>query len=82
MSCEATAAPREIEFPISDGTLRLLDQEGQLAIARVTPEDLEVPGTARVPERVSWTIPTLVSNTLYVRDRKHIMALHLSQGPG
>ncbi len=66
----------------ADGKLLFLDQEGQLAIARVSPEDLEVLDTAKVTERVSWTLPTLVSTTLYVRDRKHIMALDLSQGPG
>jgi hypothetical protein len=32
----------------------------------------------KITERISWTVPTLVGKTLYVRDRKHIMALDLA----
>jgi len=66
----------------ADGKLIFLDQDGQLSIARVSPENLEVLGTAKITERVSWTVPTLISRTLYVRDRKHILALDLSKEAG
>ncbi len=63
----------------ADGKLLFLDQDGHLTIARVSPADLEVLDTAQVTEHVSWTLPTLVSTRLYLRDRKHILALDLSK---
>lgn len=46
-------------------------------IAKVSPEDLNVLASTQLTEQVSWTLPTLVSTTLYVRDRKHILAIDL-----
>ena len=66
----------------ADGKLVFLDREGRLTIARVSPRDLEVLATAQVTEAVSWTVPTLVDTKLYVRDRKHILALDLAGGSG
>ena len=63
----------------ADGKLLFLDQDGKLTMAKVSPEKLEVLATARVTEPISWTLPTLVSTKLYVRDRKHILALDLSE---
>jgi outer membrane protein assembly factor BamB len=60
-----------------DGKLIILDENGQLGLATATPEGLTVHSTCRVTERESWTAPTLVGTTLYVRDRRHIMALDL-----
>lgn len=66
----------------ADGKLLFLDEGGRLTIAKVSPEDLTILDTAQVTESVSWTLPTLVSTKLYVRDRKHILALDLSKGAG
>jgi outer membrane protein assembly factor BamB len=63
----------------ADGKLLFLDESGQLAMARVLPGGAEILGTARVTESVSWTLPTLVGTKLYVRDRKHILALDLTE---
>jgi outer membrane protein assembly factor BamB len=60
-----------------DGKLIILDENGQLGLATVGPDGMLVHSTCRVTERESWTVPTLVGTTLYVRDRKHIMALDL-----
>ncbi len=60
-----------------DGKLILLDEDGRLALVTVTPEGMTVHSQCKVTERLSWTAPTLVGKTLYVRDRKHIMALDL-----
>ncbi len=60
-----------------DGKLILLDEDGQLALATATPQGLTVHSRCQLTERISWTAPTLVGKTLYVRDRKHIMALDL-----
>ena len=53
----------------------MLDENGQLILASVSPEGIAVHSRCEVTERLSWTAPTLVDTTLYVRDRQHIMAL-------
>jgi hypothetical protein len=63
----------------ADGKLIWLDETGSLAVAKVSPEGLQLLGKTQLTESVSWTLPTLVDATLYVRDRKHILALDLSQ---
>jgi outer membrane protein assembly factor BamB len=60
-----------------DGKLIILDENGYLALATVTPEGLIVHAKCQITERESYVTPTLVGTTLYVRDRKHIMALDL-----
>ena len=66
----------------ADEKLIFLDRSGQLVMAKVFPAGPEILGAAQVTESVSWTLPTLVSKTLYVRDRKHILALDMSDGAG
>jgi outer membrane protein assembly factor BamB len=59
--------------------LIILDEDGNLAVA--TPGDAGLEVHAKVPlltER-AWTVPTLSGTTLYVRDRKQIMALDLGK---
>lgn len=63
----------------ADGRLIILDQDGNLAMATVSPEGPKVLGSTKITERVSWTVPTLVGTRLFVRDRKHIMALDLAK---
>lgn len=76
---------RERGFPKAqllhvDGKLLFVDEEGKLVLAKFSPEKLDVLATAQVTEAVSWTAPTLVNKTLYLRDRKNILALELSEG--
>ena len=61
----------------ADDKLIILDEEGQLALATVTPEGLNVHSKCEIAKPTSWAAPTLVGTTLYVRDREHIMALDL-----
>jgi hypothetical protein len=63
----------------ADGKLIILDQNGKLTLATASPEDLTVLSQCTVAERYSFTVPTLVGTTLYVRDRKHIMALDIGK---
>ncbi|MFQ5494230.1 MAG: PQQ-binding-like beta-propeller repeat protein [Phycisphaerae bacterium] len=58
-----------------DGKLIILDEDGQLALATVTPDGLTVHSKCTVAETYAWAAPTLVGRTLYIRDRKHIIAL-------
>jgi outer membrane protein assembly factor BamB len=59
----------------ADGKLFILDEDGNLGLAIVSPQGLKVLSRARVLESVAWTPPTLAGNTLYVRDRRSIVAL-------
>jgi outer membrane protein assembly factor BamB len=60
-----------------DGKLIILDEDGQLALARVSPEKFELLSTCDVANRYAWAAPTLVGSTLYVRDRETIKALNV-----
>jgi outer membrane protein assembly factor BamB len=57
--------------------LIILEAEGNLALATATPEGLTVHSKCKITEPDSYAAPTLVGKTLYVRDRKHIMAFDL-----
>lgn len=58
----------------------LLDHDGFLGLARVAREGMTTLARHQITERESLTVPTLVGTTLYVRDRKHIMAFDLKPG--
>jgi hypothetical protein len=57
--------------------LILLDEDGQLALVKVSPQGMKVTAKASVLERLAWTPPTLVSTSLNVRDQRTIVALDL-----
>ena len=61
----------------ADGKLIMLEEDGHLYLASVTAEDLKIHSKCQVAEKFAWAAPTLVGTTLYVRERKHIMALDL-----
>ena len=62
-----------------DGKIIVLDEQGKLTLATATHEDLTVNSTWQFPDwsGETFTAPTLVGKTLYVRDRKHVIALDL-----
>jgi outer membrane protein assembly factor BamB len=61
----------------ADGKLVILDEDGNLGLATVTPQGLQVLAKAPVLENISWTPPTLVGTRLYARDRKNIASFEL-----
>lgn len=61
----------------SKDKLIILDEDGKLALATVSPEGINILSECKLTERYSWAAPTLVGKTLYLRDRKHILALDL-----
>lgn len=65
----------------ADGKAVIMDEDGDLALARVSPDGITVLAEAKVFETTSWTVPTLVGRTLYARDREKIVALDLGH-PG
>jgi|RhiMetdeSRZDD1v2_1073273.scaffolds.fasta_scaffold152825_2 outer membrane protein assembly factor BamB len=62
----------------ADGKLILLDADGTLALAEASPTQFRVLAQAPLLQSLSWTPPTLVGTTLYVRDRHNLMALNLA----
>ena len=63
----------------ADGKLVILDEDGNLGLATVTPQGLQVLARASVLENLAWTPPTLVGTRLYARDRKNIASFELGQ---
>ncbi len=61
----------------ADGKTIIMDEDGDLALARLTPDGMTVLARASLFETVAWTAPTLVGTTLYVRDRERTLALDL-----
>ncbi len=61
----------------ADDKLIFLDENGVLAMARISPQGMETLGKAELFEKPAWTVPTLVGDTLYARDTKEIVAFDL-----
>ena len=59
------------------GLLVILDEDGELAVASVTLDGMQVHARATVLTSNAWTAPTLVGSTLYARDRHRIVAFDL-----
>ena len=57
----------------------LLDADGVLALVRLTPEKMTVLSQVDLAAGETWTVPTLVGTTLYLRDHERIRALNLGQ---
>jgi outer membrane protein assembly factor BamB len=62
----------------ADGKVIVLDEDGALGLATLSPQGLKVLAKATVLKHLAWTPPTLVGTTLYVRDRQTISAFDLS----
>ena len=62
---------------LADGKLIILDEDGNLAIAKPSPEKLEILAKAKILEKFSWTAPTLIGTRLYLRDYKTMKCLDL-----
>ena len=61
----------------ADGRLIVLDEDGTLGLATVSPKGLKVLARADVLDHLSWTPPTLAGAALYVRDRRTMAAFDL-----
>ncbi|HVS64280.1 MAG TPA: PQQ-binding-like beta-propeller repeat protein [Thermoanaerobaculia bacterium] len=64
-------------FLWADDKVILLDEDGTLVLSRVSRAGIEILDRAEVLSGRSWTAPTLVSTTLYLRDRRVIKAIEL-----
>jgi hypothetical protein len=58
----------------------ILDQDGSLSLATVSPAGTKVLSTApSLLKNNAWTPPTLAGTRLYIRDRHEMMALDVGQ---
>ena len=64
-------------FLLVGSTLLVLDEDGVMGLARATRDGLEVLARAEVASGRTWTVPTLVGSTLYLRDRESIARYEL-----
>jgi outer membrane protein assembly factor BamB len=55
----------------------LLDERGKLAVVELSPEGMTILAQAKISDDRTWTVPTLVGTTLYVRDQTTIRAYEL-----
>lgn len=61
----------------ADGKAIVLDEDGTLGLATLTPQGLKVLAKASVLQNLAWTPPTLAGTMLYVRDRRTLSAFDL-----
>lgn len=64
-------------FVYADGRFILLDEDGNLILATPNEQGVTIHAKVALLNNNSWTVPTLNGTTLYVRDRKNIVALDL-----
>ena len=57
----------------------VMDEDGDLALARLTPAGATILAQTKLFETTTWTAPTLIGSTLYARDREKIVALDLGE---
>jgi outer membrane protein assembly factor BamB len=63
----------------ADGKAIIMDEDGDIALARLAPEGVTVISQAKIFDTTTWTTPTLVGTTVYARDREKIVALDLAR---
>jgi hypothetical protein len=64
-------------FLYADNKLIIMDEDGNIGLAKPDRNGLNVLAKASVLTNRAWTVPTLVGTTLYVRDRAKMMAFDL-----
>lgn len=67
----------KVSFVSADGKVILLDEDGNLGLVTMSAEGVKILARASVATATSWTVPTLIGQTLYIRDRVNILALDL-----
>lgn len=60
----------------------MLDEEGMLYLADLSPEGLRVTSKFKLLENLAWTPPSIAGTRLYARDRKSIVAVELKPASG
>ena len=66
-------------FVYADGKFILVDEDGGVSLALLSPEGAKVLSRASLLNHNAWTPPSLAGTKLYLRDRKSIMALDVGK---
>jgi outer membrane protein assembly factor BamB len=66
-------------FVYADGKFIVVDEDGGVSLALLSPEGAKVLSRASLLDHNAWTPPSLAGTKLYVRDRKSIMALDVGK---
>ena len=66
-------------FVYADGKFIIVDEDGGVSLALLSPEGVKVLSKASLLNNNAWTAPSLAGTKLYVRDRKSIMALEVGK---
>jgi outer membrane protein assembly factor BamB len=69
----------KVTMVYANSKLVVLDEDGNLALAQVSPQGLRTLSKAPLLENNAWTPPTLVGTKLYVRDRHSMAAVELGR---
>ncbi len=69
-------------FVLAESTVFVVDDDGTVAMASISPAGMKVLGEAQLLRANAWTVPMLAESRLYVRDRHRIMALELQSRSG
>ncbi len=70
------AIPRANTLLVGDRAL-ILDEDGVLHLAALSPEGLKETSRFQVLENLAWTPPSIAGTRLYLRDRKSIVVVEL-----
>lgn len=65
-------------FLLADGKLIVLEEDGALSLATVSPQGLKVLSRVQLLTSNCWTAPSMGGTNLYIRDRRSMMALDLA----
>jgi outer membrane protein assembly factor BamB len=65
----------KVSFVSADGKVILLDEDGNLGLVTMSAEGLKILARAPAATATSWTVPTLIGTTLFMRDRVNVVAL-------
>jgi hypothetical protein len=68
--------PRANALLVGDRAI-ILNEEGVLHLAKLSPEGLKVDSRFQALENLAWTPPSIAGTRLYLRDRKSIAAIEL-----
>jgi hypothetical protein len=77
---EPTAPPGHANFLVADGKLLLLNDTGELILARATPERYDELGRATVlPGEICWTAPALHRGCVFVRNHREVACIYVGR---
>ena len=57
----------------------ILDEEGKLTLAKVSPEKMTVFSSFKPLEKTAWAAPTIANGRLFIRDQKKLMAFDIAE---